>query len=140
MPSFSLAAQKALSRNPNVQKVGSSQILFTGLFKIQAVKLNLRGKSPSDIFNDHGIDTALFLDDYPKKSVSRWRKIYEKLGEAGLLEERRGKGSKGRPKRKLDARDPEALLARIAYLEAENFIIKKLNALVAARERKKNSK
>jgi len=140
MPSFSLAAQKALSRNPNVQNVGPSQILFTGAFKIRAVKLNLSGKSPSDIFNENGIDTALFLEDYPKKSVSRWRKIYEKFGEKGLLEERRGKGAKGRPRRNLDTNDPEALLARIAYLEAENFIIKKLNALVAARERKKNSK
>ena len=140
MPLFSVTAQKALSRNPNVQKVSKTQILFTGAFKIRAVKLNLSGKSPVDIFVENEIDPVLFLDDYPKKTVSRWRTIYKKLGEKGLLEERRGKGSKGRPKRKLDGTDPQALLARISYLETENYIIKKLNALVATREGKKNSK
>ena len=67
MPLFSVTAQKALSRNPNVQKVSKTQILFTGAFKIRAVKLNLSGKSPVDIFVENEIDPVLFLDDYPKK-------------------------------------------------------------------------
>jgi transposase-like protein len=140
MSKFPEKVRKILESSPFVQKVTGSQVLFTSEFKIKAVELNLEGASPQDIFNRLGIDTALFLPDFPKKSVSRWRKIYETLGEEGLKEERRGRGSTGRPKRSFDPSNPASLLERIAYLEAENYILKKLEALAAKHEKKKGSK
>lgn len=140
MSKFSEKERKFLESNPYVQKVTSSQVLFTPGFKIKAVELSLEGVSPHDIFNRLGVDSTLFLPDFPKKSVSRWRKIYDSLGAEGLREERRGKSSTGRPKRSFDPSDPASLLERIAYLEAENYILKKLEALAAKHEKKKGSK
>lgn len=140
MSKFSEKERKILETNSYVQKVTETQVLFTAQFKIKAVELNLEGISPQEIFIRMGIDTALFLPDFPKKSVSRWRRIYEKLGAEGLEKERRGKGSTGRPKRSFDPSDPASLLERIAYLEAENYILKKLEALAIKHEKKKSSK
>ena len=36
-----------------------------------------------------------------KSSLGRWRTTYNTYGETGLLEERRGKGSTGRPSTKI---------------------------------------
>ena len=140
MPSFSEATQRTLAKNPHVSHVTPSQVQFTSQFKLKAVQLNLKGQSPSDIFCEHGIDTSLFRDDYPKKSVSRWKKIYLEHGEAGLREERRGKSAIGRPKSRRDQTDRESLLTKLAYLEAENFILKKLHALAEKSAKKKGSK
>ncbi|MGG4442825.1 IS3 family transposase, partial [Brevibacillus fortis] len=61
----------------------------------------------------------------------RWRKAYATLGEVGLMEERRGKGSTGRKSEKeLSAEDKlRRAEARIRLLEAENELLKKLEAL-----------
>lgn len=66
----------------------------------------------------------------PKRCLERWRKTYAS-GEAGLLEERREKGSSGRPvSRELLAEEKLRLAkARIKLLEAENELLKKLEAL-----------
>lgn len=140
MSKFSTKVISELSKCKYVRKVSATQVLFTPDFKILAVKLNLEGLSPADIFNQHGINTALFLEDYPKKSVTRWKKIYLELGEAGLREERRGKGATGRPRRTFDGTDVESLLRRVADLEMENFVLKKLKALADSYEKKKGSK
>ena len=140
MSQFTEPIRRTLLKNPNVAHVTSSQVQFTSDFKLRAVQLNMQGKSPSEIFTENGIDTVLFLDDYPKKSVTRWKKIYLEHGEEGLSIERRGKNSKGRPKRKIDGTDMKSLLARLAYLEAENFILKELEALAKREEKRKGSK
>ena len=138
MPFLTDQVRKELSRSPYVEKVTESQVIFTAKFKLMAIELNLLGQSPRNIFNHHGINTAYFEDDYPKKTVSRWKKIHERLGDEGLSE-RRGKNSKGRPKRKPDGTDTKALLARLAYLEAENYILKKLKALAKEQQNSKSS-
>ena len=137
MPFLTDQVRRELSQSPHVVKVTESQVMFTTKFKLMAIELNLLGQSPRDIFNYHGINTVYFEDDYPRKTVSRWKKIYERHGEEGL-NERRGKNSKGRPKRNRDGTDTKSLLARLAYLEAENYILKKLKAL-AAEERNSRS-
>ncbi|MDQ0270872.1 hypothetical protein J2S17_002758 [Cytobacillus purgationiresistens] len=63
--------------------------------------------------------------------VQRWRKTYEKFGEVGLQNERRGKASTGRPSSK-DLSVEEKLKkaeARIKFLEVENDFLKKLEEL-----------
>ncbi|WP_424237863.1 hypothetical protein [Bhargavaea ginsengi] len=68
--------------------------------------------------------------DIPKQSLKRWRKSYDALGEEGLLSERRGRGSTGRPvRRNLSAEEQlKKAQAKIKYLEAELELLKKLEA------------
>ena len=67
--------------------------------------------------------------------VASWERIYIEEGPQGLYVERRGRGSKGRPSKKLTPEVEEDLLAEVQRLRAENDYLKKLNALVAERVR-----
>ena len=67
--------------------------------------------------------------------VASWERIYLEEGPEGLYIERRGRGSKGRPPKKLKPEVEEDLLAEVQRLRAENDYLKKLNALVAERVR-----
>ena len=83
-------------------------------------------------------------EDCYRSQVRAWERKYMEEGEAGLMEERRGRKSKGRPrKRPLDKEIEGDLIAenqrlreRLEYLEAENEYLKKLGALVRAEEQK----
>jgi transposase-like protein len=70
-------------------------------------------------------------------TVRRWERIYLEEGEAGLMEEKRGRKSTGRPK-KLKPETEGDLIAELERLRAENEYLKKLDALV--RERKLREK
>ncbi len=136
MKELSDADRETLLASKYVSKISGSQVTFTGSFKIKAVELSLKGKSPSQIFVELGIDPIFFLPDYPKKSIYRWKKIYLEEGKDVLKEEKRGKNSTGRPKKKYDPDDLESLRARLAYVEAENDFLKKLHALADLKEKK----
>ena len=77
-----------------------------------------------------------------------WERIYLEEGAAGLMTERRGRKSTGRPRKKpLDKVVENDLIAenqrlkeRNQYLEAELECIKKLSALVIAEEQEKSKK
>ncbi len=64
-------------------------------------------------------------------------RFYLEEGPEGLYIERRGRGSKGRPVKKLKPEVEEDLLAEVQRLRAENAYLKNLNALVAERVRQK---
>lgn len=136
MEKLSEPEKNALLASKYVAKVTGSQVSFTSSFKIKAVEMNLEGKSPSEIFLFLGIDVALFLPGYPKKCITRWKKIFLKEGKEGLQEDKRGKKAKGRPKKKYDPDDINSVMARLAYLEAENDFLKKLHALADLKEKK----
>lgn len=81
-----------------------------------------------------------------RSQVRLWERIYLEEGAAGLMIERRGRKSTGRPK-KLDKSVEEDLIAenqrlkeQNQYLEAELEYIKKLSALVLAEEQKNGKK
>ena len=88
------------------------------------------------------------------KAVMRWERIYLEEGEVGFYVERRGRitkmesPKKGRPRKKsLDKQvendlisENQRLKEELEYLRAENEYIKKLSALIAAEEQKKNKK
>ncbi len=74
-----------------------------------------------------------------QKVVQRWERIYLEEGAEGLMKERRGRGSKGRPI-KLDKKVEEDLIAENQRLRMEIEYLKKLSALVLAEEREKNKK
>ena len=81
-------------------------------------------------------------------TLHRWERIYLEEGAAGLMTERRGKKSAGRPRKKpLDKAVEEDLIAenrrlreRNEYLEMELEYLKKLDALVRAEEERNGRK
>jgi transposase-like protein len=106
---------------------------YTGEFKQRVVetmmqeKLNYREAARQFDVNDH-------------KRVASWERIYLEEGPEGLYVERRGRGSKGRPPKKLKPEVEEDLLAEVQRLRAENDYLKKLNALVAERVRQERKR
>ena len=71
--------------------------------------------------------------------VQDWERIYLTEGPEGFSVERRGRGSKGRPKQ-LPKEVEEDLLAEVQRLRAENEYLKNLQALVLERERRQKKK
>ena len=86
---------------------------------------------------------------YPKNFafLKKWERIYLTEGAEGFMVERRGRGSKGRPRKKPLPPEAESdLLDEVQrlrehneYLEAELEYLKKLDALVRA-EKERNGK
>lgn len=72
--------------------------------------------------------------------LQRWERIYLEEGELGLMTERRGRKSTGRPKKKWDKSVEEDLIAENQRLRMELEYLKKLSALVLAEEQEKNKK
>ena len=134
---FSYDELKRLESNPNVQGVTEKTITYSPTFKIAALKAYNEGRTPMEIFLEAGFDLDVIGSTKPKKCLKRWREVYSLYSEAGLLEDRRGKGSMGR--RSTGELTVEEKLkraeARIKLLEAENELLKKLEAL----ERQKNN-
>jgi transposase len=92
-----------------------------------------------------------YFPDSPTKNyyfLKQWERIYLTEGATGFMVKRRGRGSKGRPRKK--PLPPEAecdlldevqrLRERNEYLEMENEYLKKLDALIRAEEQEKNKK
>ena len=71
--------------------------------------------------------------------LQRWERIYLEEGAEGLMKERRGRDSKGRPP-KLDKQVEEDLIAENQRLRMEIEYLKKLSALVLAEERENGKK
>ena len=80
--------------------------------------------------------------------LHRWERIYLEEGAAGLMTERRGRKSTGRPRKKplnkvvendLIAEN-QRLKEQLEYLEMENEYLKKLDALVRAEEQRNGKK
>jgi transposase len=128
---FTESQRRQLEANPHVVSVSDRTIQYKPEFKVQAVKENLAGKGPSQIFTEHGFDLEVIGSGKAKEALKRWRKSVQLYGEEGFFEERRGKGSTGRPagqdlssEKKLEKAE-----ARIKFLEAEIDLLKKLEEL-----------
>jgi len=111
----------------------SKQTKYSKEFKIKAVKqYNEEGLTPKEIFKRSGLDLSETSKKNPSHCLSRWNKIYREKGEEGLLEERRGKHSKGGRPRILKFKDEKEkikyLELQVKYLKAENDFLIKLRA------------
>ena len=84
-------------------------------------------------------ETAREFEVNDHKRIMNWERIYLTEGPEGLAVERRGRGSKGRP-RKLPKEVEEDLLAEVQRLKAENAYLKKLQALVLEDERRQHKR
>ena len=135
---FNEHQRRQIEANLNVVSVSDRSIQYTVAFKLKAVQENLQGKGPSEIFKAAGFDLEIIGLSKVQSAVNRWKKIYQTYGENGFIEERRGKGSTGRPRvEKLSAdKKLEKAEARIKLLEAELELLKKLDEM--ERQAKKN--
>ena len=108
-------------------------------FKIEVVETKLREKlsirETSKRFNLYKTVNGYLYPD--NKIVADWERIYFEEGKEGFYVERRGKSSKGKGRKpNIDPKVEEDLIAKCQRLEMENEYLKKLSALVSARERK----
>lgn len=90
--------QAELLKNPNVQKITDSSVVYTPAFKIRATKSYLGGANPEQIFRDAGIPPEFFKNEYCRFCLKRWADKYKTEGPDSLKEDKRGLGSTGRPK------------------------------------------
>ncbi|MFD6443054.1 hypothetical protein ACFWDG_25545 [Peribacillus sp. NPDC060186] len=109
---------KELENNPHVKQVSDRSITFHPHFKVKAIKENKPGKSPTQIFIEHGFDLDMIESDKPRGCLKRWRKTFEQYEEDGFYTELRGKGSAGRPKFKEYSEEDQLkeAEARIKYI------------------------
>lgn len=82
---FNEQQRRILEKNPNVSSVSDRAIQYTGEFKIRAVKENLAGKGPVQIFIEADFDLDMIGKKKAQSSLERWRATYNKYGEAGFL-------------------------------------------------------
>jgi len=61
----------------------------------------MTGKTPLQIFIEAGINVNILGREQLQKCLSRWRKIHDKYGQNGLLQENRGLFSSCRPSKKI---------------------------------------
>lgn len=94
--SFTEQEIQMLEKNPNVLRVMGKNISYSPLFKVAAVQAYREGQTPMEIFLQAGFYIEMIGRDMPKKCLHRWRKVYATFGEAGLIEERKGKSSTSR--------------------------------------------
>ena len=99
---------------------------YTGEFKQMVVETMMREKISYK-------EAARRFDVSSDTRVASWERIYLTEGPEMLYVERRGRGSKGRP-RKLPKEVEEDLLKEVQRLRAENEYLKKLQALVMERK------
>lgn len=129
---FDTETRAELLRNKNVLKVGEAKITYCPDFKVKAVCAHLmEGKPPQLIFIEAGFDVDVIGRDTPQYCLRKWRAVYSQRGEEGLRNDQRGRHSAGRsPERELTVEEKlRRLEAKVRYLEKENELLKKLDAI-----------
>lgn len=110
---------------------------YTPEFKIEVIETKIKEKLSSyEAARKFNLNINVKGYKYPDhKRVLVWERIYLEEGKEGFYKEKRGKGKKCR-RPKLDPKVEEDLIAKCQRLEMENEYLKKLSALVSAREQK----
>lgn len=73
---FTEEQRKILSKNPNVESVEKTRIIYKEAFKSYYVKNYLAGKKPSEIFIEAGFDPSILGNKRIERASARWRKLY----------------------------------------------------------------
>lgn len=117
MKRFKTADRMILGANPVVLKVTEHQVIFTGVFKREALRLQAKGNIASDIFEKSGINVSLFPADYFMYLLKRWRQKAALAGHYSLEVSGRGKNHPGPKKKRVrTVEDLEAIIAVQAEL------------------------
>lgn len=108
-------------------------------FKIQVIETKIKEKLSSyEAARRFNVFKKINGYEYPAHNyILAWERVYLTEGKEGFFIEKRGKGKIGKGKKKnLDPKVEEDLIAKCQRLEMENEYLKKLSALVSAREQK----
>ena len=116
---YTVQEKEELLKSEAIEKVANSSAKYTKEFKVFAVGEYMTGKTPLQIFIEAGINVNILGREQPNRCIARWRKIHNKYGINGLLQENRGIGSSGRPSKKILTTEE-----KLAKLERENEILK----------------
>lgn len=106
-----------LAQNQYVKSVSKKGITYTEEFKREYISESEKGKSSTEIFEEHGFDMTILGKDRAKSAGKRWRTAYNENGLTGLEDTR--KISSGRPRTK-----DLSLEEKFARLEAQNLLLK----------------
>lgn len=112
---------------------------YTPEFKIEVIETKIKERlSCNETAKRFNLYNTVKGYQYPASNrIHTWKKFYLEEGKEGFYKEKRGKGNKGKGGRpKLEQKVEEDLSAKCQRLEMENEYIKKLSALVSAREQK----
>ena len=125
-----------------MRKKGTKNKNYSPEFKLSVI-LDMRSKdlSYSETVRKYwGTQTKAETANY-RFTLRNWERIYLEEGEIGFMEEKRGRKSTGRPRKKsLDKSVEEDLIAENQRLRMEIEYLKKLSALVLAEEQKNGKK
>jgi putative transposase len=119
---------EVLKNNKFVESVSSKAITYSEEFKQIFVQDYLKHIPSRIIFETYGFDTDMLGDDRIRSCVTRWVQKYKESGNIGLVDTR--STNSGRPlKRNLTLEEEiERLRAHNLLLQAENELLKKLEA------------
>ena len=115
---YTVQEKLELLKSTAIEKVANSSATYSKEFKVFAVGEYFSGKTPMQIFVEAGINVNILGREQPERCLQRWRRIHDKFGVNALLEEKRGVGSSGRP-RKI----PLTLEEQIEQLKQKNEIL-----------------
>ena len=105
---FTDEQRELLNKNPYVESVEASRIIYTEAFKVYYVKNYLAGKRPTEIFVSAGFDPSILGNKRIERASARWRKLYadgqlkidnEEKKEAVNMENKPEKRRRGRPRK-----------------------------------------
>lgn len=74
----------ALKRNPYVEDVNATRIMYTYKFKCMFMERYLAGERPVDIFRQAGFDVSVLGEKRIERATARWKALYEGNGLEGL--------------------------------------------------------
>jgi transposase len=120
---FSKKEIEILSKNPYVKSVSPKGITYTDEFKELFIAQKEKGKFPSEIFRDCGLNPEIVGKARIDSASKRWRNAYRKSGVMGLRDTR--PGNSGRPRER-----EISIEEKYARLEAENNLLKAENELL----------
>jgi len=134
MHKLSKSQKKNLLKNPNVERLTDSFVVFSAKFKVMAVEAFLNGQDPDQIFLALKVPINFFKPDYPRLCIKRWRKKYEQSGPEALSLDLRKSGKSGRPRKEnLDDSTYEELQA---IIEIQRGVIEELKKKKALAKKK----
>ena len=73
-----------LKRNPYVENVNATRIMYTYKFKCMFMERYLAGERPVDIFRQAGFDVSVLGEKRIERATARWKALYEGNGIEGL--------------------------------------------------------
>ena len=116
---YTVQEKAELLKSDAIEKIANSSVTYSKEFKVFAVGEYMTGKTPLQIFIEAGINVNILGREQAQRCLRRWRKKHQDYGVEGLLQETRGSGSSGRP-RKI----PLTIEEQLSKLQRENEILK----------------